>query len=72
MAKELGLDKTHPDVQKIYLAVYKSFMEVKSPITAFLGLPGFLKFVSSCFSHLTHKLSCDCLFIEHDVVRLLK
>ncbi|BBM99180.1 MYG1 exonuclease [Marchantia polymorpha subsp. ruderalis] len=27
VAKELGLDKTHPDVQKIYLAVYKSFME---------------------------------------------
>ncbi|KAL2609437.1 hypothetical protein R1flu_028010 [Riccia fluitans] len=27
VAKELGLDPQHPDVQRVYLAVYKSFME---------------------------------------------
>jgi hypothetical protein len=28
VAKELGKDPQDPDVQRIYLAVYKSFMEV--------------------------------------------
>lgn len=28
MAKELGLSEDHPDVQRVFLAVYKSFMEV--------------------------------------------
>lgn len=28
VAKELGLKKDHPDVQRVFLAVYKSFMEV--------------------------------------------
>jgi len=28
VAKELGLSKDHPDVQRVFLAVYKSFMEV--------------------------------------------
>jgi hypothetical protein len=28
IAKELGLDKEHADVQRVFLAVYKSFVEV--------------------------------------------
>lgn len=28
MAKELGLSEDHQDVQRVFLAVYKSFMEV--------------------------------------------
>ncbi len=28
IAKELGLDKEHADVQQVFLAVYKSFVEV--------------------------------------------
>lgn len=28
IAKELGLDQNHPDVQRLFLAVYKNFIEV--------------------------------------------
>lgn len=28
IAKELQVDEGHPDVQRLFLAVYKSFMEV--------------------------------------------
>ena len=28
VAKELGLKRDHPDVHRVFLAVYKSFMEV--------------------------------------------
>lgn len=32
MAKELGLKIDHPDVQRVFLAVYKSFMEVHTSV----------------------------------------
>ena len=48
IAKELNVDQDHPDVLRLFLAVYKSFMEV-SFLPFFLLMRYFLFNVSSTF-----------------------
>lgn len=52
MAKELGLSEDHPDVERVYLAVYKSFMEVLEFLPIILFLVHTLKGETSTIDHL--------------------
>lgn len=52
MAKELGLSEDHPDVERVYLAVYKSFMEVLEFLPIIIFLVHTLKGETSSIDHL--------------------
>ena len=52
VAKELGLSEDHPDVERVYLAVYKSFMEVLEFLPIILFLVHTLKGETSSIDHL--------------------